>query len=467
MSKRIKYLLAGFALFLVLIIAVPWFIPTSAWLGPLQEQASKALGVKVVVGDLRLAFVPLPHLTASKIDVGEGAISVASVTIYPELTTLFSATRKIRSINAEKLVITRRGTQLLTGLAAGPQGAEKPGGPGTGKHPGAAKAPPAEPAPPAGEPSAPPVEVGKLRLRDAEIELESGKLPPIDLDAEMDGLSLVSALLSVDGGKAKLSVEPKGEGWDVALNASNWTLPMGAPLKFDSLKATGRATKTGLSLPDIGGKLYGGELKGKVDVGWDKTWRLSGNAALNGLDIMPALQAMKLKAMMSGRLDTVGPFSAQAAKPAGLADALAADFAFNVKNGVLHGFDLASAATNLLTGAKGGQTRFDQLSGNALIAGKGYKLRNVRIASGALSAQGNVDISPAKALGGRVDVELKRTAGVLSVPLAVSGTLSDPMLLPTRGALAGAVAGSVLLPGVGTAAGASVGDKIGKFFGGK
>jgi phage-related tail protein len=134
---------------------------------------------------------------------------------------------------------------------------------------------------------------------------------------------------------------------------------------------------------------------------------------------------------------------------------------------VLHGFDLASAATNLLTGAKGGQTRFDQLSGNALIAGKGYKLRNVRIASGALSAQGNVDVSPAKALGGRVDVELKRTAGVVSVPLAVSGTLSDPMLMPTKGALAGAVAGSVLLPGVGTAAGASVGDKIGKFFGGK
>jgi uncharacterized protein involved in outer membrane biogenesis len=480
LSKRIKYSLIGIVVFLVLILIVPFFIPTSAWLGPLQDQASKALGTKVLVGDLRLAFAPLPHLTASKIDIGEGAISVESVTVYPEITSLFSATRKIRSVNAEKLVVTKRGTELLGALAAGPEAKAEVGKSGKGaKGKGAAgkgeaeKGPGGTPPPPPEAASAPPVEIGKLRVRDAQVELASGKLPPIDLDAEMDGMTLVNAKLSVDGGKAKLDVEPKGDGWDVLLNASNWTLPVGAPLKFDSLKAAGRATKQGLTLPDIAAKLYGGELKGKVDVNWpsdkekDKPWRMGGNAAINGLDIGPALQALKLKPTLSGRLDASGPFSAQAASPALLADVLIADFAFNVRNGVLHGFDLASAATNLITGAKGGQTHFDQLSGNAQVAGKGYKLRNVRVASGALSAQGNVDIAPSKALGGRVDVELKRTAGVVAVPLAVSGTLSDPMLMPTKGAIAGAVAGSVLLPGVGTAAGASVGDKLGKFFGGK
>ena len=460
MNKRLKYTLAAGAALLLLIVAVPWLVPTSAWLGPLQEQAGKRLGTKVVIGDLRLALVPLPHLTASKIDIGEGAIRVESVTLYPELTTLFSSVRKIRSVNADKLMVSRKGVDMIAALAAAPGGATAAAG-------NAAASDAKSGAATNDGDGRPPVEVGKLRLRGAEVELASGKLPPIDLDLEMEGLRLVNALVSIDGGKAKLQVEPKGEGWDVALTASNWVLPVGAPVKFDSLKANGRATKEGVSLPEITGKLYGGELRAKADLGWQKNWRLGGNAAINHLDIMPALQSMKLKAALSGRLDASGPFSAQATKPAGLMDVLSADFTFNVKDGVLHGFDLASAATSLLTGAKGGQTRFDELTGHALIAGHGYKLRDVHVVSGVLSAKGNVDISPAKQLGGRVDVELKRTAGVISVPLAVSGSLSDPTLMPTKGSLAGAVAGSVLLPGVGTAAGASLGDKIGKFFGKK
>ena len=218
MSKRLKYILAGIAALFVLLLVVPFLIPTSAWLGPVQEKAGAALGTKVTVGGLRLAFLPLPHLTASKIDVGDGAISVGSVTIYPELTTLFSATRKIRSVNADKLVVSKKGMDLLAGLAAGPQNTANP------KNGGAGTPPPDTPAA-----SAPPVEIGKLRLRDAEIELASGKLPPIDLDAEMDGLNLVHAEVSVDGGKAKLKIEPKDGGWEIALEASNWRHVLSVP----------------------------------------------------------------------------------------------------------------------------------------------------------------------------------------------------------------------------------------------
>jgi hypothetical protein len=78
-----------------------------------------------------------------------------------------------------------------------------------------------------------------------------------------------------------------------------------------------------------------------------------------------------------------------------------------------------------------------------------------------------VDVAASKQLSGRIDVDLKGTAGLVGVPLAVAGTVSDPLVLPTKGALAGAAVGTVLLPGVGTAAGSSIGDKIGKFFGGK
>jgi hypothetical protein len=310
------------------------------------------------------------------------------------------------------------------------------------------------------------VEIGRLKLKNAQIELRSGKLPPVDLDIELSGMSLVSSLISIDSGKAKLKVAPQGEGWDIDLSASNWQTPVGVALKFDSLKATGHATKTGISLPAITGTLYGGGLKANADLTWNKLWHLNGRAEITNLDIAPALQALKVKAALSGRLEASGPFSAQAPQPSALGDVINADFAFNVSNGALNGFDLASAATNLFKGGtRGGQTRFDQLSGHAVVAGHAYHLRGVQVASGVLAAKANVDISPAKQLSGRVDVDMKRTSGLISVPLAVSGTASDPMLLPTKGALAGAAVGTLLLPGVGTATGASVGDKIGKFFG--
>jgi hypothetical protein len=99
------------------------------------------------------------------------------------------------------------------------------------------------------------------------------------------------------------------------------------------------------------------------------------------------------------------------------------------------------------------------------VAGRAVRLKNLKVASGALDAKANVDVSAAKQLSGRVDVELKGTKGLVGVPLAVSGTVADPVLMPTKGALAGAAIGTVLLPGVGTSLGTSIGDKVGKFFG--
>ena len=192
MSKRLKYLLAGGAGLLILILAAPLLIPAGAWLGPLQAQASQRLGTTVVIGDLRLALVPLPHLTASKIDIGDGAIRVDSAAVYPALSTLFSAVKTLRSIEVNNLAVSPKGLDMVAALASRPSA-----GPAA-------------------------VEIGHLRLKHAEVELTSGKLPPVDLDLELSGMSLVSTLISIDEGKAKLKVDPRGDGWDVDLKASNW-----------------------------------------------------------------------------------------------------------------------------------------------------------------------------------------------------------------------------------------------------
>jgi hypothetical protein len=61
-----------------------------------------------------------------------------------------------------------------------------------------------------------------------------------------------------------------------------------------------------------------------------------------------------------------------------------------------------------------------------------------------------------------VNVDLASSKGALGVPLVVGGTVDEPSVTLTRGAMVGAALGTLVVPGAGTAAGASTGDKIGE-----
>ena len=442
MKLRSKIVFAAAAALLGIAAAAPWLIPSSAWIPRVEAEAAKRLGAPVKIADIRVALLPLPHVSVHGLDAGDGAIRAALITVYPRLATLFADKRVLRSIVIEQLVIARKGTDLIAVLAA------KPGSGGTA------------------------LEIERVLASNLQVELAAGKLPALNADIALNqnavppALPVERALVTTVDGKAKLALVPDGKEWNVTLDASDWVLPAGPPLRFNSLKAAGRLSTAKLTLNEIAAALYGGTLNGKAELAWPKNWQLKGDAKLAGIDILPLTQALKVKAALSGKLDASGPFSAQAAKPGGLGDAINADIGFDVRNGVLHGFDLANAAQSLLKGgAGGGSTQFDQLTGKVRVQGRATKLQNVKVASGALKAEGNVDISAAKQLSGRIDTQVKGTGGLVGVPLAVSGTLDKPVLMPTTGSLAGAAVGSVLLPGVGTSVGSTVGDRIGKMFG--
>ena len=64
---------------------------------------------------------------------------------------------------------------------------------------------------------------------------------------------------------------------------------------------------------------------------------------------------------------------------------------------MLYGMDIKQAATSLIKqGTKGGETNFDQLSGLVNRERGAIRLTQLKIASGALAAEGNVTISPPK-----------------------------------------------------------------------
>ncbi|HEY5293528.1 MAG TPA: hypothetical protein VIJ43_14570, partial [Burkholderiales bacterium] len=111
---------------------------------------------------------------------------------------------------------------------------------------------------------------------------------------------------------------------------------------------------------------------------------------------------------------------------------------------------------------------FEQLSGHLVVERGSYRFTQLKIASGALAADGNVSISPKKELSGRINAQVKAVGTSANVPLNVAGTVDAPLLYPTAGTIAGAAAGTAILgPGLGTSVGAKIGGWAEGLFGKK
>ncbi len=430
--KPLKTALSVLVLFLVVAALLPLAIPTSSYIPKIQELAGEKLGEPVTVAELGVSLLPLPSATLKGIAIGEGqAIRVGSITVRPDVFSLLSETKVIRDIELEGLEVNQALLQRI------PLWAKPAPGPKT-------------------------VAVRQVALRDVRLALDAVKWGPLRAEVMLAEAGLESVDLGTEDGSLRLALRPDQERFRLKLEGRGFTLPIKPALAFDELDAEGVLTKTGLEVSGLRGRLYGGGLMASARLDWEGGWRLKGQARTTGVEISKVLAALGRPASISGGLHAAGSYAMAARQAGQLPDSLRANFRFEVKNGVLHNVDLARAARSFSKeGMRGGQTRFDELTGTVQVAGKGYRLREGRVGSGLLKANGNLDVSPAKALKGKVNVELKGTASLVAVPLEVAGTVQDPILFPDRAALAGAAAGTALLgPGFGTAVGSKAGQAL-------
>jgi hypothetical protein len=322
----------------------------------------------------------------------------------------------------------------------------------------------------AGELSQPPaVRVEAIMLEDVFLKIDKATLGPFDARLSLaTGGGLEAASIVSRDGTLKMLVKPQQASYLVEVNARGWTLPLGPQIHFDELAAKGIATPKGASFSDISAQLYGGAVTGRLVVSWRNGVHVKGSANVSSVEIGPLLRALNKPENMSGRVNARPVYSAQAARPEQILDALQMDTPFGVDDGVLHGVDIRKAATfGSEDGGKGGDTRFDRLRGQLNIDRGARRLTRLDLVSGSLSADGNVTISPQDQLSGRLNTSIKAASvTAVSIPLNVSGTLDAPLLYPTGGTVAGAVAGTAVLgPVLGTAVGARVGQWFESLFG--
>lgn len=345
-----------------------------------------------------------------------------------------------------------------------------------------------------------PLKAERIELRPAWASLLLGRLGLSTLVVRQALLSqqgIDALLLSLQRVRQREQAQPEdGDGLHLlprrtVLEELSWIDSKGqaivitAEARLDSL-----AVPEQLDLRIVQGRLQGTQLalRRRDGLGWDVLLQVAGGTVQGRIALQPAAQpggefvlsgqlqtrevevsqltaptpteAARAAQLLSGRLEASTTLSARARQPSALVDALQTDSKFTVRQGMLHGIDLIKAVQTAGV-SRGGKTPLDTLSGQVRTRGKAVELQNLAASSGALSATGQVGISPTQELAGRVSVEL---GGAVGVPLAVGGTLAEPEVNLTTGARIGAALGTLLMPGVGTGAGASVGGKLGELF---
>jgi uncharacterized protein involved in outer membrane biogenesis len=426
---------------IVLILAViPFFIALDDYIPQIEKEVAAKLKEPVSIKSIRFSVLPLPNVKIGRITVGKtDDIKVETVTVTPDIFSLLSSPRVIDSVEIDSLILTQAAIDKI---------------------PVWSKSDDSNP---------PQVRIGSIRLVNALVRHDKAGFGPFDARINLnDKGEPADATITTRDGKLKASVKPGKSNYLIDISAKAWTPPAGPAVHFDELIMQGVATLKYADFSRVSAKLYGGTVNGKASAGWQKGLQLKGSFDVNQIELKSLVPLISPGTNLSGRLNAKPVFSAAAADVSKLMEALRLDTPFNVRNGVLHGVDIKQAASSLIKqGATGGETAFDQLSGQLNVAGGTYRLTQLKIASGVLAADGNVTISPKKELSGRINAQVKALGTSANVPLNVAGTTHTPLLYPTGGTLAGAAIGSVLMPGVGTGMGAKAGQYIENLFGSK
>ena len=207
-------------------------------------------------------------------------------------------------------------------------------------------------------------------------------------------------------------VKPDQSNYLIDASAKKWIWPIGPHVLFDEVNIKGIATFEDIKLNKIDANLYGGTANGQINLRWHKGFKLNGNLDIKQVEMRQIASMLSSKTHVSGKLNAKPVFSASATSLEQMKQNLHLETSFKVQNGVLYGVDIQKVATNLIKkGSTGGETRFDQFSGHLDMMQGAYHLTQLKIVSGTLAVEGNVNISRKKDISGRINAQVK-VAGI-------------------------------------------------------
>lgn len=443
MAKVFKWVVF-LALGLMLLLAAVAFtlhrwVSTDDFRQRVEREASAALGVPVALDRVAVDVWPLPAVALSGISVqSKPPITLGRVEVRPQWQPLLKGRLAVSTLLVRKAVLPQQGIDAVLLLL---------------------------------QKKKTPAQASAAAASSAQAQEGQASMDWLPRRTVLDEVTWVSAAGARTTVNAEAQLGDDGLPDSVSLKLVKGNLEgLEASLKRDAPQAGAVGDEWALRV-DVGG----GKVEGRLGL---KKVPAAAAAAREELQLQGKLQTKDVEVSaltapskaLTGRLEASTTLHARAATTGALVEALQSQTTFTVRNAVINGLDLAKAVKTIGL-SRGGQTQLDTLAGQVGTQGKSAQLTNLVASSGVLSATGNVAISPAKVLSGRVSVNVagdsklgNAIGGAVGVPLTVGGTLDKPEVTLSRSALLGAAIGTALMPGVGTGAGANLGDRVGEGF---
>lgn len=496
--RRFLYVVIGLVVVLaLLVIAGLRAVNSAAGRDKLAAGLSHALGQPVQIGGLSLSLFPTPGLQAGKIRIGTGDSSAAPgvvlrrVRVVPELTSFLPGrTRTIDHVDLVGLVVSVRrdahgrwhlpvpagNAATDTGAAAGPGIAlrnlrlresairvvddslrAKGGGPtittisdiaadlqATG---GVLKVPQFG-GRLGGTVVSGAVESGPrgARLRLASASIGNADLPSLFALAGMPA----NPELAIDGAapfEMQTSIAPDFATFVVTGKVGVERVRLGT-LTLEQLQSPFRFAKGVFTLDPLTFTMYRGRQKGSVQVDLTRPIPVySIRGSLDGLDVNQALSATTtMKDFIAGTARTTLNLTGSGSSAPAIQRSLAGTVKFEMKDGVIKNFPLLAALNQALglTGGDAKDTKFELLSGTALVGGGRARTDDLLLKAGEVGMTGAGVLGFDKALDFHLDAllsaertqqlapksavlqRLANDKGQVAVPVRVTGTTTAP-----------------------------------------
>ncbi|MDE2310635.1 MAG: hypothetical protein KGL01_07395 [Betaproteobacteria bacterium] len=392
---------AGLVVLSLLLAAVlPYVWPMQDYAARMENQMSAQMRQPVHIGHLKATLLPLPKLEMQDVSVGSAQeLKAGNVVLNFGMSALFSEVKAIGRAEIDNLTLSAGSFDKALGWlqAAG----------GDARYP-----------------------IAHMVLRNASVSGEGINLPSVSGSADLDAQGhFTKVVLGSENGKLGIELKPQQSRWQVVLNIKENSLPLLPGIPFNEFNAKGEVDEGAARFNEIDGRLYGGALMGNANLTWQKGWQMQGHITVRSMELQNALPQFGV----TGEMEGDAGFTLSGAKLPQLTNALNLDGSFVVKKGVINNIDMVeTASSGNRSGATGGRTHFDELSGVLQADNSGQHLRQIKISAGVMSANGTVDVSPGGQLSGRLNVDLKMRAGLGSVPLVLSGQAGKPALRAAR-----------------------------------
>jgi hypothetical protein len=400
---RFKPLIIAVVVVVGVLIGGVQLMPMGSYIPAVEKLAADHIREPVSIGSMRISILGgfEMHLESVKLGTTQD-LKIEKVTLSPELGSMFGETKIIRKIEVESVSVAE---EVLPRLSKWMEAAVADRN----------------------------VQVSRVVLKSIKLESSKVQLPNFDADLQLaaDG-SIEKAALRATDGKLAVDLTPRGSEVDVAVTASKgWVPPVGPEIEFTDLTAKAIASHSQIRVEQFEALLYGGAAKGNAVINWGGPWSVDGELTTERIELQELMSVFTREAKSSGQLESRLRYSMVSSDLPTLFDSPRIDGSFAIRKGDLDGVDLVRA---LQLGGRenvqGGATRFEEITGSVALAGGRYQYRNVKLASGLLSATGGFEVSPSKEVGGRVYVELRSQAAQIRGNFNLDGNLKAIVLKP-------------------------------------